>query len=928
MTDRRLLNDGRQVELGGVAFDVLVALVDRAGEIVSKRKLMELVWPSVAADENGLRVQIAYLRKALGDEDSGSNYIKTVYGRGYCFVAPISLPSTPSSSTRETPQSRWSYQLPARLSRMVGREEIVRRLSARVLSERFVTIVGPGGVGKTTVAVAVGHALLPDFEAAAFFDLGPLSDPLLVASTVASTLGLRVPSDDPIPGLVAHLRDRSLLLILDSCEHVIDAAAALAECVRREAPRTCVLTTSREPLRAEGEKLWQLVPLESPPDEPGLTADMVLNFSAARLFVDRATAGGFPFELHDSDAPAVGEICRRLDGIALAIELVAGQVNAFGIQKTAELLSAQFEFTWKGRRVAPARHQTLRATLDWSYNLLSPPEQAALRKLAIFVGAFTLEAACSVAHDDIEQFVAALHGLVSKSLLMADISEATARYRLLDTTRSYALSKLLDSGDSHQAGRRHATYHLELLERAKAGPSSEGKIFSTFRPNLGNVRAALEWSLLKRADVTLGLALAAASAPLFLELALVAECNRWTGLALAIRDDSARATRLEMELQIHHGISSMLSEGSNEAAGRSLKRGLELAGQLHDKLNELRTLGRLSIFHHRAGDLRAALAYASDFLVAAEKIGDPVSIAEAHGSLGALLHVKGDYGSARLHINAALAEAPDHLTSSRINLGYDQRSRARITLAAVLWVQGFHHQAMEVLRRSVKEAERSEHSVTCCMVLVAALHILLRAGDLDDAEQYLDQLTQLANKHMLAPYQAVAIGMKGALLTRRRHPEQGVTQLRSAIETLNRLRYNWLTGTFIANIARGLAAMGRFGAAIDAIDEAIAAIERDGALYVMPEMLRIKGWILMSATKPALADAEGYFLRSLDLATRQAATAWRLRTATSLAMLRLMQHRGGEIEAMLAPICDRFKNEDNRDVATARRLLAIPHRRN
>lgn len=922
VAERQLLKSGEQIDLGGRAFDLLLALVDRAGDVVSKRELMELVWQGMTVDEVALRVNIASLRKMLGDSGMDPHCIITIPGKGYCFVAPVSRQNARFQSSPELFSARQRH-LPPRHPRIVGRQDDVQRLCDQVLSKRFVTIVGSGGVGKTTVAIEVGHALLPKFEATMFFDLGPVTDPLLLTSTISSSLGLQAASDDPTRVLIAYLRDRRPLVILDNCEHVIDTVAALAESIFREAPHTFILATSREPLRASGEQLWRLAPLEIPPDEAALTAEMVIRFPAVQLFVDRTNGDGLPFELNDNNAPAVAQICRQLDGIALAIEIVASRVGGLGIEQIAALLSAKYKLMWKGRRTAPARHQTLGATLDWSYDLLNAQEQAALRQLAVFVSSFTIEAACYVVEGDSPQILVALHGLASKSLLTVETGQTVARFRLLETTRSYALGKLTDS-EAHQVSCRHTRYYFELIERAKANSLSiERNVYFILRNELFEIRAALEWALLNRQNVALGLALAAAAAPFLLELSLVSECSSWTAKSLEILGVSSHSNKMEMELQIHHGIASMLCEGGNESTERSLKRGLELAVQLDDKLNELLALGRLGIFYHRAGDLRTALSYAKNFLDAATVVGDPISIGDAHASLGALLHLKGDYALSRLHIDAALADESDRSTVGNTRLGYGQKSRARITLAGVLWVQGFHREGMEVLDWSVKEAAASRHPATYCMVLVAAIHILLRCGDYNKMDEFLDRLTESADKHSLAPYQAVALGMRGALLVRQSYPEPGVAKLRSALDALNRLQYNWLADIFIAEIARGLAAIGRFEDAADAIDKAIETVEQQEALYVLPEMLRIKGWILMSATKAKFGEAEVYLIRSLDLATQQAAWAWQLRTAISLATLRLAQGRPDEVGAILAPVYGRFEGEDNPDVAEARRLLTV-----
>jgi predicted ATPase/DNA-binding winged helix-turn-helix (wHTH) protein len=929
VAERLLENDGAPVHLGARTLDILIALVERAGEALSKKELMARVWPDVTVDEGSLRFQIALLRKVLGEDGPGARYVTTLPGRGYCFVAPISHSSASGLPAAETPVTHPSYGLPVRLTRMVGRDDTVRRLSAQLAKERFVTIVGPGGIGKTTVAVAAAHALLADFAGAVcFFDLGPLSDPLLVPSAVASTLGLQVPSRDPTPGLIAFLRDKRMLLILDSCEHVVETAASLAERIFQEAPQTYILATSREALRVEGEHVHPLTPLDSPPEDAGLTAAQVLAFPAARLFVERVAASGHRFELQDSDAPTVAEICRRLDGIALAIELAAGRVNAYGIQETAALLNDRFRLLWKGRRTALLRHQTMSAALDWSYELLSERERVVLRRLSVFVGIFTLEAARSVAvGTDVgaEQVVATLAGLVAKSLVAANTSDVTTRYRLLDTTRAYVQGKLLESGDADQAARGHAMYYLQLLERSDAtAPSTtlDLKTFEHFGEHLGNVRAALEWSLSDRRDIAVGVALAAASARLFLEMSLLTECHRWTELAIAALDETSRGTRREMELQAALGLALMFTRGNSEQVGDALKRGLVLAGELGDLHNQLRLLGRLHIFHERIGDFHSALEFALRGEAVAARIADPVGIAEAHSALGISRHLEGNGASARFHLEAATGQLPVSQRINTFHFGFDYRNRARITLARVLWLEGLPDQALAVARETVAEAETFDHPVTLCIALIWAVQVFLWNGDLDAGEAHIDRFIEQADRYSLAPYQAVGRGVKGELLVRRGQPEAGVAELRAALETLRPLRHALLTNSFSTTIAEGLAMMGRFDAARGAIDEVIALVGRRGDLFVMPELLRVKGNILASAPEPESSEAEQCFLDSLDLAGRQGALAWQLRTATSLAVLRAAQGRAVEARDVLAPIYDRFtEGFDNTDLNAATRLL-------
>jgi len=444
VAERRLECAGAPVHLNGRALDILVLLVEHAGRVVSKTELIAAVWPDVTVEEGALRVHISTVRKALGDGATGARYVTTVPRRGYCFVTPISrlVEPTPVGS---------AGSIPPPLNRMVGRDEATREVSAELSANRFVSVVGPGGIGKTTVAVAAGHMLLAESEAVCFLDLGLLNDAVLVPDAVASALGLRVQSSDPTPGIIKFLRNKRMILIFDSCEHVIDAAATLVERIFQEAPQVCILATSRETLRVEGEHVHRLKPLDSPPDAPELTAAQVLTFPAAQLFVERAVASDQTFQLEDRDAAAVGEICRRLDGIPLAIELAAGRVHAHGVQEIAVLLNHRFRLLWVGRRTAMPRHQTLSAALDWSYDLLCDSDATILGRLSVFAGAFTIEAAVAVAgadNIDREQVAAALESLVAKSLVTADVSRTPTRYRLLDTTRMYVLAKLTEIGDA------------------------------------------------------------------------------------------------------------------------------------------------------------------------------------------------------------------------------------------------------------------------------------------------------------------------------------------------------------------------------------------------------------------------------------------------------------------------------------------------
>ena len=469
---RHLLLEGETlVRLGSRALEILAALVERPGELVSKDELTARVWPNTIVEESNLKVNVAALRRALGEVRLGLRYIATVSGRGYRFVAPVELSEPGSSPALRSTAPGHSHNLPVSLTRTIGRADAIDALLEQLPRHRLIAVVGPAGIGKTTVAVAAAETLINAYEhAVRFVDLAPLGDPQFVPSAVASALGLAIHSDDVVAGLTAYLQDKQMLVVLDNCEHVIEATAFLAERILSSAPDVQILATSRERLCVKGEQVHRLSPLASPPVSSGLTAVQALTFPAIQLFVERAAESLEGFELCDADAPIVAEICRKLEGIALAIELAASRIDAFGVRELSTLLEDRFQLLRRGRRTALSRHRTLAAALDWSYEFIPETERTILRRLSVFAGAFTLESATAViAGSGIlgPEAVESLANLVAKSLVLADVSGAVAQYRLLDTTRAYALQKLAESGELEALKRRHAEHHRNLFEQAQ-----------------------------------------------------------------------------------------------------------------------------------------------------------------------------------------------------------------------------------------------------------------------------------------------------------------------------------------------------------------------------------------------------------------------------------------------------------------------------
>ncbi|HXZ08518.1 MAG TPA: winged helix-turn-helix domain-containing protein, partial [Paraburkholderia sp.] len=577
---REVFADGRPVRLGSRAFDMLAVLIAANGELVSKSGMLKAVWPDTIVEENNLQVHMSALRKMLGDS---RELIRTVSGRGYRLVrsrpperdddAGCEAQTGGAASGRVIP-----HNLPASFSPLIGRgkalDDIAQALAA---DRRQVTLVGSGGIGKTRLAIEVARSLLTRFTDGVYLvSLASTADESSVLAAFAASIGVN-PAVGPmtLARITQQLGGRRMLFVLDNCEHVLGPAAELAEALLSVSPALRVLATSREPLRVVDEHLHWVASLDMPAqDDP---AQAVLQCSAVELFLARARAIDARFSVDERSVHLTGMVCRRLDGIPLAIELAAARAAILGIETLAGHLEDRFNLLTGGNRTALPRHQTMKATLDWSHALLDDAERATLRRLGIFANSFTMEAAIAVAGDDTAHeldVIAAVSGLVEKSLVVVRMEGGQASYRLLETTRIYAMQKLDDNGERRMVTLQHARYFLSLLEREtqeQSEPSNAfyGGSYPCRRGLLDDVRAALVWALSPKGDEALGEALAVKTVFLLYDLSLVDECCMWARRALdAVAAThrgacSTRSLRVRMELQAALGAALVYVNGPN-----------------------------------------------------------------------------------------------------------------------------------------------------------------------------------------------------------------------------------------------------------------------------------------------------------------------------------------------------------------------------
>lgn len=925
--ERVLRREGEVLSLGSRALDILIYLAGRPGEVIAKQELIGHVWPDVNVEEGSIRVHVAAIRKVLGDGQFGNRYIANIKGRGYSFVGNV----VARAGDPESGNARFRQQgrLPLRPIMMIGRETVVGEVSDKLREARFVTLLGPGGIGKTTIALAVGRAVAEEFGGRVHFvDLESLTDPRHVAGAVATSLGLALKSKDPGLELVDLVRSQKLLIILDSCEHLIEAVALVAEQLYQETEHIHLMTTSRELLKVEGEHCCRILPLDVPPDGSAQTAHIALRYPAVQLFVRRVAARAGGVVLTDEEAPFVAEMCRKLDGIPLAIELAAGQVAILGIKNTVARLVSRLELLRLSHRTAVPRHRTLKATLDWSYDLLSDAERIVFRRIGPFVGDFTVEGARSVAGEfgvGAGEIFDAIAGLVEKSLIATRIDESQAKYRLLDTTRAYALDKLEEHGEFDVVFRRHAEYvagHLESQRAAPvvplkaasgaAYPSPSGNIHpapaaaSTHSSQLGNIRAALEWSFGPHGDGEIATRLAAASTQLFLELSLLSECRVWAERAITRLGEDHENSLREMEIYASLSLALMHSEGNSELVRMAFSRALDVAATLGDSVYELRLLSGLFMYYRWNTDINAALDIASRSKEVALKTGDHDDIALAESMLGAAHFLTGNHLVAIEHFESGLIHSA---SGSRFRAGqhlFHHSSLLLVGIARSLLYRGLLDQSLDYARRAIEEGEKSNHPATLCRSLSFVVPVYLALADSRRSEQYIVQLSELAAAYSLKPYRAIATGLRGQWLLLQNDLREGIPLLKKALQELHTQRHDSLNMEFVCDLGAGLIAMGEHHEALTLTVNAIDAQQRGGKLLYMPALFRMKGLILASRSAEDYPEAEGSLLSAIDWAKRQSAGLFELKAATDLAVLLLKQDRVPEAHKHLSAAFDRM----------------------
>ncbi len=933
--ERSLKKAGHVIPLGGRAYDILIALLESAGEVVGKAELIARAWPDVTVEEGSLRVHLSALRKALGDGQFGDKYIANIQGHGYSFIAPVAR--LPADDDRVN-ASAGTSNLPPALGRMVGRNNVVLEMQGLLQAgRRLITVLGAGGIGKTTVALSVGHGALADFTGAAFFaDLSTVNDQEHLIGAIASAVGLGPHLVDPKQALLNFLRPRRALIILDSCEHLIEKIAEIAGSIFQNAPGIYILATSREALHVPGEHVLRLCPLDCPPEQAGLTASEVIAYPAVRLFAERVSARRGEFSLSDDEAPMVAEICRKLDGIPLAIELAAGRAAILGVGNTVARLGSRLDLLKFGRRTANPRHQTLIATLDWSHDHLSEVERVLLRRVAIFVGHFTLEAALAVAEEagiDGSEIAEALGNLVNKSLIGVWTGSRGPCYQLLDTTRAYALEKLAISDEQDSIAERHASFAIQMLESNPANlfdlESTEAAA-NAVRDYLGNIRAALEWSFGPNGNDRTAIRLAAAASPLLLAMSLLLECRKWMERAID-RIAADCDPRDQMEIHASLALSLMFTAGNSERVREAFNMALTFAERLEDTYQQLRLLSGLSMYLHRTIDAAGSLEVALRAETVAKRTGNREDAALADAMLGAAYYMLADHVRAPKHLERALHRSQDSQRFNATQYLFDLRTTSLFNLTRSHWFAGNLDRAAAYAKRTIEEAGRSNHPIALCRAFILTMPFHFWIGHLGQVERNLSELELTAEKYSLEPFRAVAMGLRGRLLIHIGQTVDGIRHLQDSLEKLGVLRYEMLVTDFVAELAVSLARQNERTEALALIDASIATqLDLKRPLH-LPALFLSKGIALVCGDARQIGSAQECFEEAMTLAGQQSALSFELRAGLELAQLWIDRGQIRRAHDLIGPIYDRFiEGLATPDLVLARQILertSVPARR-
>lgn len=913
---RKLLCGTQEVRIGGRAMDILLALAARQGALVSKHDLFRAGWPDTFVQDANLKVTIAYLRTALRQHVPAGEFIHTVVGRGYWLAHDASAEEVGLGSTRS------DTAIPDHAA-IIGRDAEIAQVGDLLAAHRLVSIVGAGGIGKTTVAAAVARAAATDFcDCVTLVDFSRVTNEEFVAPSLATALGI-ASGGDSLQAVRSILARQKILLVLDTCEHVLNVVAHICEVLLARTAQVRIVVTSRQPLGIRSEKTFWLAPLASPPDDRLDRLDHVLDYPAPRLLVTRASESG-GYTPREGDARPLGLLCRRLDGSPLAIELAALRVATRGAAAALDELEDRFLLLRRDSRRGPRRHRTLLVALRWSYALLTVEEATLLRALSVFAGPFDTEAAAHVAASaglpPIE-IVDTIASLRAKSMLSVDHRGGAFRYRMLDSTRLFA-GDLLDATDQKTAiATAHARYVMEMLGRSATDQAvmSPRRWRDSYVALIDDLRKALAWTLDRSADPLLGIHLAAAGLPLWHELSLGEEIRAYGERALMeFRRLGCSDVSLELRLVVGLATVSTYLATDPDQASMLFRTAVDLARRTGDPQAECRALAAFATYEL----MRSRRETVSDALAAMRRAATVVAQPDARWEEEQL---RAQYEIRICAFHAALARVTRLFEEMRgeaeravPRFQIHQKMNVEVQMAALNWLTGRSREAVRVASMAAADARAVEHGLTLVHSLSqGVVWTLMQCGQYEAVLPHIETLRSAIFRHGIAGWIPVAdtyVAVIEAFMGRKPDPaclRSAFYGVRAGIAQIQHdARYTLIADAMLAN-----------GQPDDAREVLHHILGNSAEPWGRCEILR-----LLAATERASGRddaARPMLVMALEAAAASQSLAWTLRASCDLAAL-LCDHREmQEARALLAPVYARFEDGfETRDLRKARELLA------
>jgi predicted ATPase/DNA-binding winged helix-turn-helix (wHTH) protein len=920
-SERTVFAGTDKLDIGSRAFDILLVLVTHPDQVVTHSMFSKLIWPDTVVEDVNLRVHIANLRRIFVSHDKGFRCIESVPGRGYRFVGKVlyeenSLglsdvkalgPLTPSTDATENDYGQ-----------LVGRRSDLYAIDRLFAQNRLVTIVGPGGVGKTTVAFAAMRTYCAAHSInATCVELSSVGSPALVPSVLASALGIVVVGSSPLEAVISALRKTRAFLLIDCCERVVEGVTDAVEAICRVADGVTVLATSRELLRARDEWVYRLHPLRFPEAGRALSCDEALLFPAVKLFAERARAIVCDFSITPENVSEVCAICRALDGLPLAIELATARLEIFGTKGLLSGIDRRLSVLTRGKRTALPRHQTLRSTIDWSYETLSEAERTALRRISIFNGIFTLVQAAAVIGEETDILSAVLPcltELVDKSLLTASPNGHPGTFRLLDSTRAYGLEKLVEHEELNDVAWSHASFLCALFTE----PATFRAPTDTLDPQAGDhhllddVRSALDWSFGESGNPGLGVTLTWSSARLFYQISLFDEYRTRVDQALKfVRQAGAAEADARYRLQLALAQADFLTQGLQRGiAPKAFQAALALAEEFRDTARQIQALYGTIVMTVMAGDYGEAGDLASRmFRLTNER---PADLALYHRLKALVDTQKGRLDPALAHARESLRLYGPSTTGDRPSdpTRYAHRPTVMALESRTLWLLGYADDAVQVAAQSVEEAVKLDHKLSlCCSLASGACPVACWRGDLSEVQRLLAVLQPLSNEMLLINWQGQAQCYAYALPG---HEPGNGPHFWEQFDHLAPSSHEILAtvnSRFLTPVAVDRAKSGKAG-------------------YATAEIYRALGENLLASGTASCEESEKLFKSAIAVAKRQGARSWQLRASTSLAKLQRRNGRTQEaIDLLYAALDQMPQGHGSRDYRNAISLLAEIRRR-